>query len=126
MLLLVGFTGTCKIRILFLDFMVLDFMTNLGPNGRATCRANEVLLITIRGSGAGFTAALGKRSAIATTILFHLLLDVIGMRYLLYGLLVTSLLGRAPSWLFRMETAGVILDQFGEAASQLERTGVIA
>lgn len=70
----------------------------------------------IRGSGAGFAAALGKRSAKAAKVLFHLLLDAIGMRDLIYGLFVTSLPGAALSWLFHMETAGVNLDQLGEAA----------
>lgn len=55
--------------------------------------------------------------ACATAFLFPILLNAIGTRLLLYGLIVTSVLGAIVTWFFRIEIAGVNLDQIGEMAS---------
>jgi len=53
--------------------------------------------------------------------------DVIGTRFLLYGLVISSLLGAVVTWFFRIETAGVNLDQIGElAAGEPEKSKAIA
>jgi hypothetical protein len=57
---------------------------------------------------------------VATALLFPILLDSIGTRLLLYGLIVTSLLGALVTWQFRIETSGVNLDRIGEDATQTE------
>jgi putative MFS transporter len=64
----------------------------------------------IRGKGAGFAAAFAKIGAVMTAFLFPILLDTIGTQALLYGLIVTSILGAAITWFFRIETTGVNLD----------------
>jgi hypothetical protein len=63
--------------------------------------------------GAGFAAAFAKIGAVLTAFLFPILLSAIGTRYLLYLLIVASLLGAAVTWLFRIETTGVKLDTIG-------------
>jgi nitrate/nitrite transporter NarK len=68
----------------------------------------------IRGAGAGFAAAVGKIGAILTAFLFPILLVSIGTSTLLYCLVVTSLFGAVVTWLFRIETTGVRLDQIGK------------
>jgi putative MFS transporter len=55
---------------------------------------------------------------VATAFLFPILLAAIGTRFLLYGLIVSSVLGAIVTWFFRIETAGVNLDQIGEAVSE--------
>ena len=60
--------------------------------------------------GAGFAAAFAKIGAVLTAFLFPILLVAIGIRFLLYGLIVTSLLGAAVTWLYRIETTGLSLD----------------
>ncbi len=45
-----------------------------------------------------------------TAFLFPILLDAIGTQFLLYGLVVTSLLGALITWMFRIETTGVSLE----------------
>ena len=45
-----------------------------------------------------------------TAFLFPVMLDTVGTQVLLYGLIVTSVLGAAITWLFRIETTGVNLD----------------
>ena len=97
--------------------MLFAFMTNLGPNAQTYSLAGEVFPTSIRGTGAGVAAAFAKIGAVATAFLFPILLDKIGTRFLLYGLVATSLLGAAVTWLFRIETAGVNLDQVGELAA---------
>jgi hypothetical protein len=41
------------------------------------------------------------------------LLAAIGTRLLLYGLIITSLLGAVVTWLYRIETTGVNLERIG-------------
>jgi MFS transporter, putative metabolite transport protein len=123
----VDMTGSLKITMIFVGFMLFQFMTNLGPNAQTYLLAGEVFPTAIRGAGAGFAAGFAKIGAVATAFLFPILLDAIGTRFLLYGLIVSSLLGAVVTWLFRIETAGVNLDQIGElAASKPEESKAVA
>jgi len=119
----VDFSGTLKIALIFAGFMLFNFMTNLGPNAQTYLLAGEVFPTAIRGKGAGFAAAFAKIGAVATAFLFPILLDTIGTRLLLYGLIVTSLLGSLVTWQFRIETSGVNLDRIGEAPRPTEGSG---
>ena len=100
-------TGTSKIALIFAGFMLFNFMTNLGPNAQTYLLAGEVFPTEVRGMGAGFAAMIAKVGAVATTFGFPILLAGIGIRALLYGLIVTSILGAIVTWLFRIETTGV-------------------
>ena len=99
-----------KIFLIFAGFMLFNFMTNIGPNAQTYLLAGEVFPTAIRGSGAGFAAAFAKIGAVATAFLFPVLLVAVGTRWLLYGLIMTSLLGAIVTWLTRIETTGVNLD----------------
>ena len=110
----VGASGGLKITLIFVGFMLFDFMTNLGPNAQTYLLAGEVFPTSVRGKGAGFAAAFAKIGAVMTTFLFPILLATIGTRLLLYGLVVAFLLGAVVTWFFRIETTGVNLDQIGE------------
>jgi MFS family permease len=116
----VDFTGSLKITLIFVGFMLFNFMTNLGPNAQTYLLAGEVFPTAIRGAGAGFAAAFAKIGAVATAFLFPILLAEIGTRFLLYGLIVSSVLGAVVTWFYRIETAGVNLDQIGEEVSKSE------
>jgi MFS transporter, putative metabolite transport protein len=109
-----------KLPLIFSGFMLFNFMTNLGPNAQTYLLAGEVFPTAIRGKGAGFAAAFAKIGAVATAFLFPILLDAIGTRLLLYGLIVASLLGAVVTWQFRIETSGVNLDHIGEATEEPE------
>lgn len=102
-----------KILLIFAGFMLFDFMTNLGPNAQTYLLAGEVFPTAVRGMGAGFAAAFAKVGAVLTAFLFPILLVDIGTRFLLYGLVVTSLLGAWVTWVYRIETTGVKLDRIG-------------
>jgi len=110
----VDLAGSSKIIVIFAGFMLFDFMTNLGPNAQTYLLAGEVFPTAIRGKGAGFAAAFAKIGAVATAFLFPILLDTIGTRWLLYSLVVASVLGAVVTWAFRIETTGVDLDHIGE------------
>ena len=109
----IGFTGAMRIELIFAGFMLFNFMTNLGPNAQTYLLAGEVFPTEVRGMGAGFAAAVAKVGAVATAFLFPILLAGIGTRFLLYGLVVTSILGAIVTWTFRIETTGVNLDHIG-------------
>jgi putative MFS transporter len=108
------FEGSARVVVIFAGFMLFNFMTNLGPNAQTYLLAGEVFPTSIRGQGAGFAAAFAKIGAVATAFLFPILLATIGTRALLYGLIVTSVLGAVVTWLTRIETTGVNLDKMGE------------
>src|ERR1700733_10409966 len=122
----VDITGGLKVPLIFTGFMLFNFMTNLGPNAQTYLLAGEVFPTAIRGKGAGFAAAFAKIGAVATAFLFPVLLVTIGTRWLLYGLIVASLLGAVVTSLFRIETTGVDLDQIGETADKPESFEAIA
>jgi MFS family permease len=108
-----NFDGATKTAMIFAGFMLFNFMTNLGPNAQTYLLAGEVFPTAIRGTGAGFAAAVGKIGAVATAFLFPILLSSIGTGPLLYILVGTSILGAIVTWLFRIETNGVNLDEIG-------------
>jgi MFS transporter, putative metabolite transport protein len=105
--------GGNQILLIFAGFMVFNFMTNLGPNAQTYLIAGEVFPTRVRGMGAGFAAAFAKIGAVSTAFLFPILLADIGTQALLYILVGTSLLGALITWLFRIDTTGVSLEQIG-------------
>ncbi len=109
-----GFTGATQTTVIFVGFMLFNFMTNLGPNAQTYLLAGEVFPTAIRGTGAGVAAAVGKIGAVMTAFLFPILLTGIGTTALLYILVATSLLGAVVTWRFRIETNGVNLEEIGQ------------
>jgi putative MFS transporter len=109
----VNYTGDTQTVLIFLGFMLFNFMTNLGPNAQTYLLAGEVFPTPIRGVGAGFAAAFAKIGAVATAFLFPILLADIGTQALLYILVMTSLIGAAITWWFRIETTGLNLESVG-------------
>jgi MFS transporter, putative metabolite transport protein len=109
----IDFTGPSQITLIFVGFMLFNFMTNIGPNAQTYLLAGEVFPTQVRGMGAGFAAAFAKIGAVMTAFLFPILLVAIGTRLLLYGLVATSLIGAAVTWHYRIETTGVKLDRIG-------------
>ena len=110
-------TGSTQTLLIFAGFMLFNFMTNLGPNAQTYLLAGEVFPTSIRGIGAGVAAAVGKIGAVSTGFLFPILLTSIGTTSLLYILVVTSLIGAVVTWMFRIETNGVNLDEIGRQPS---------
>jgi MFS transporter, putative metabolite transport protein len=117
-LLLASFSGFCTgephILLIFLGFMLFNFMTNLGPNAQTYLLSGEVFPTRVRGMGAGFAAAFAKIGAVMTAFLFPILLADIGTQTLLYILVGTSLLGAAVTRAFQIETAGINLETIGK------------
>ena len=108
-----NFAGGSQTTVIFVGFMLFNFMTNIGPNAQTYLLAGEVFPTEIRGTGAGFAAAVGKIGAVATAFLFPILLAGIGTSALLYILVGTSLLGAVVTWAYRIETNGVSLAEIG-------------
>lgn len=102
-----------RTMLLFGGFMLFNFMTNLGPNSQTYLLAGEVFPTHIRGKGAGFAAAFAKIGAVLTAFIFPVILADTGTDMLLTGLVFTSLLGALITWWFRIETAGVNLEEIG-------------
>jgi MFS transporter, putative metabolite transport protein len=114
----IDFEGSTQIALIFAGFMIFNFMTNIGPNAQTYLLAGEVFPTAVRGMGAGFAAAFAKIGAVATAFLFPILLADIGTRALLYGLVATSILGAIVTWLYRIETTGVNLDEIGRQSGE--------
>jgi MFS family permease len=111
--------GGHNMPLLFMGFMLFNFMTNMGPNAQTYLLAGEVFPTAIRGYGAGFAASFAKIGAVATAFLFPILLKSIGTQALLIGLIVASLLGAAATWAFRIETRGVLKDVSSRVSPQV-------
>ncbi len=107
----VQFSGATATALIFVGFMLFNFMTNLGPNAMTYLLAGEVFPTRNRGTGAGFAASFAKIGAVTTAFLFPILLHQIGTAPLLYVLVGTSLLGAYVTWRFRIETTGVNLEK---------------
>jgi MFS transporter, putative metabolite transport protein len=107
------FEGSSQTTVIFVGFMLFNFMTNIGPNAQTYLLAGEVFPTAIRGTGAGFAAAIGKIGAVSTAFLFPILLAGIGTGALLYILVGTSVLGAVVTWAYRIETNGVSLEDIG-------------
>lgn len=118
------YEGTFATALIFVGFMMFNFMTNLGPNAQTYLLAGEVFPTAIRGKGAGFAAAFAKIGAVLTAFGFPILLATIGQQALLYGLVAMSLLGAAVTWWFRIETTGVSLDDVGGRKHPAEKARV--
>jgi hypothetical protein len=112
--------GTIQTLLIFAGFMLFNFMTNLGPNAQTYLLAGEVFPTRVRGTGAGFAAAFAKIGAVATAFMFSISLADIGTRNLLFILVGTSLLGGLVTYLFRIETTGVNLEDVGVGASPMK------
>jgi putative MFS transporter len=106
-------SGSAKLEFIMGGVMLFNFMTNIGPNAQTYLLAGEVFPTEVRGMGAGFAAMIGKVGAVATTYGFPILLVSMGTRSLLYTLAVSAVLGAVVTWIFRIETTGVNLDQIG-------------
>jgi putative MFS transporter len=109
----IGAAGSSQLVLIFTGVMLFNFMTNLGPNAQTYLLAGEVFPTEVRGMGAGFAAMVAKIGAVATTFGFPLLLATMGTKSLLWVLVVSSLLGAVVTWLYRIETTGVNLDEIG-------------
>lgn len=98
-----------------LALLLVQFMTNLGPNAQTYLLAGELFPTPLRGLGAGLAAAAGKLGAVLTAGLFPTLLHAWGVQPLLLLLVVTSLLGALITWCYRLETAGMPLESTAAA-----------
>ena len=106
--------GATKTALIFAGFMLFNFSTNIGPNAQTYLLAGEVFATSVRGKGAGLAASIGKVGAVITAFLFPVLLADIGSTPLLFILVGTSLLGALVTWAYRIETAGVSLEEVGK------------
>jgi len=91
---------------LLAGLLLFQFMTNLGPNAQTYLLAGELFPTPVRGLGAGFAAAAGKLGAVVTALALPLLLRRWGVPLVLPGLAITSLLGAAVTWCWRVEPMG--------------------
>jgi MFS transporter, putative metabolite transport protein len=109
----IGASASNQIILIFAGVMLFNFMTNLGPNAQTYLLAGEVFPTEVRGMGAGFAAMVAKIGAVGTTFGFPLLLLDLGTKSLLWALVLSSILGAVVTWIFRIETTGVNLDEIG-------------
>jgi MFS family permease len=107
--------GSNNMILLFAGFTLFYFMTNLGPNAMTYLLAGEVFPTQVRGKGAGFAASFAKIGAVLTAFLFPIMLKAIGTSALLYLLVGTCLVGAAITYMFRIETTGVNLEDIGRS-----------
>jgi hypothetical protein len=105
--------------LIFAGFVLFDFMTNPGPNASRPTFSPARPSQPPSAEKAPVSRLHSPKSArLRRHFCFRSLLDTIGKRLLLYGLVIASLLGAAVTWLYRIETTGVNPDQIGEPESR--------
>jgi MFS transporter, putative metabolite transport protein len=109
----VNYEGSARLLLIFVGFMLFNFMTNMGPNAQTYLIAGEVFPTSVRAKGAGLAASFAKIGACLTSFLFPILLADLGTAKLLYILVAASLLGAIVTWLFRIEMTGISLEEVG-------------
>ncbi len=115
-----GPDGSTNIVLIFVGFMLFNFMTNIGPNAMTYLIAGEVFPTKVRGRGAGFAASFAKVGAVTTAFLFPILLNDIGTANLLYILVGTSLIGALITAWYGIETKGLNLESLEETEYEEE------
>ncbi|WP_320169313.1 MFS transporter [Maridesulfovibrio sp.] len=109
--MMAGFSSSVSMVLLFSGFMLFSFMTNMGPNAITYLLAGEVFPTCVRGKGAGLAASFAKIGAVTTAFFFPVFLKDFGAGPILAVLVGCSLLGAAITWIFRIETSGVNLEE---------------
>ena len=105
-------TGGMQIAFIFAGFMLFNFMTNMGPNAQTYLLAGEVFP-TIFAAWCGFCRLLRQdrrrrdRFPLSLSPQRHRN-EVAG-----HGLVVSSLPGAIVTWIYRIETTGVNLEEIG-------------
>lgn len=102
--------GAHRLWLIYAGFMLFNFSTNIGPNAQTYLLAGEVFPTAVRAKGAGLAASFAKIGAVLTAFLFPILLVDLGTARLLYLLCGASLIGAWVTWRYRIETAGVRLE----------------
>ncbi|PYE17372.1 sugar transport protein [Williamsia limnetica] len=102
--------GSTQVVLVFVGFMTFNLMTNLGPNSMTYLMAGEVFPTALRGTGAGLAASVAKVGAVLTAFGFPILLDAWGTAFIVLLLAGTSLLGAAITWIFRVDTSSMTLE----------------
>ncbi|WP_258570765.1 MFS transporter [Flavimaribacter sediminis] len=115
-----SFGANNEMIVVLCGLMLFNFMTNLGPNSQTYLIAGEVFPTEHRAVGAGLAASIGKLGAMSTAFVFPIFLASVGREALLSVLVVTSLLGAVVTWLYRIETAGINLEEVD--LKELEQT----
>lgn len=103
-------SGTLQVILVFVGFMLFNLMTNLGPNSMTYLLAGEVFPTALRGTGAGLAASVAKVGAVLTAFLFPILLDTWGTAIIVVFLACTSVLGAMITWIFRVDTGAMSLE----------------
>jgi MFS transporter, putative metabolite transport protein len=101
-----GPSAPAQLPLLVGGLLLFQFMTNLGPNAQTYLLAGELFPTPLRGLGAGLAAAAGKVGAVVTALALPLLLSRWGSALVLLLLALTSLLGAAVTWWWRLEPMG--------------------
>lgn len=105
------FDQSMSLLLLFMGFMLFNFMTNMGPNSQTYLISGEVFPTKMRSKGAGFATSVSKAGAVFAAFMFPVLLGLLGTSGLLIALVGTSLLGALITWKFKIETKGVNLEE---------------
>lgn len=96
--------GSYNMTLLFVGFILFNFLNNLGPNAQTYLLSGEVFSTKLRARGAGFAASFAKVGAVLTAFIFPILLSSWGVTVILMMLIFTSLIGAAVTHYLRIET----------------------
>ena len=97
--------------LLFLGFIIYNFLMNLGPNATTFILPAELFPTKLRGTAHGFSAAFAKSGAVVGIFIMPILMDSIGLFATMMIISSAAFLGLVVTYIFRIETMGKSLEE---------------
>ncbi len=92
-----------QVALVFIGFILFNLFMNMGPNSTTYVLPAELFPTQLRGTGAGFAAAVAKVGATLGVFLLPLIKARVGVVGVLVLMIAVSLLGLITTWLFRVD-----------------------
>ncbi|MDA8154229.1 MAG: MFS transporter, partial [Acidithiobacillus sp.] len=92
-----------QVVLVFIGFILFNLFMNMGPNSTTYVLPAELFPTQLRGTGAGFAAAVAKVGATLGVFLLPLIKARVGVAGVLVLMIAVSLLGLVTTWLFRVD-----------------------
>ncbi len=104
-------TGHNYMYILFIGFIIYNFMMNMGPNATTFILPAELFPTKLRATAHGFSAAFAKIGAVCGILFLPSLIDGVGIFITMIIMSIVALLGFVLTFIFKVETKGKSLEE---------------
>ncbi len=97
--------------LLFIGFIIYNFMMNVGPNATTFILPAELFPTKLRATAHGFSAAFAKMGAVIGIVFLPLVIDKAGLFITMIIMSIIAFLGFVLTFIFKVETKGKSLEE---------------